>query len=319
MFSRAFSKAQPKFRWFSLKGYFQGVFWTIPAILTSNMNDILTRFSGTDLPPQEVTFFRYFFAALTILPIMLWKGKKSFYTKRPLLHAIRSIFLFIAIFCWTKGLTMSHLIVGGIFAQTTQIFVFLMAFIFLKESVNWQKTFAVFIGFLGVIIVAIGDSDINNLLNSFFTRRNSTLFFLTSTIFFALSDIVNKYFVNEEPLLPMLFYIYLGTMILSLYPTVVYWKTPSFQNLGHLSVLGLGGNALLFFLLRSFKATDVSALISVRYIEIFSAGILGYLFFSEIPSLQTFLGAFLVIISATIMSVYGVTSSNEARKNVFEV
>lgn len=288
---------------FFSKGHFRGILWMIPAILISNINDILMRLCGSDLPPQEVTFFRYFFSILILLPVAVYNGKKTFHTKRIFIHVIRSALLFGAISLWIKGLTMSSLVVGGVFAQTTQIFVVLMAFLLLKEAFSWQKTLSVLVGFFGVLIVSVGESSLHlgNFLDSFYKMENSALFFLLSSLLFAISDIINKQIAREEPILSMVFYVALGAMLFSLYPAILCWKTPSWQNLLYLLFLGVGGNSLLLFLLQSFKETDVSNLVGIRYMEIVSAGMLGYFFFSEIPSYQTFLGAFFILISITMI------------------
>lgn len=292
------------FKWFTQKGYAQGVFWIILVALTSNTNDILMRLVGTSLPPQEVTFFRYFFAVLTLLPVMLYQGKPSFHTKRPTLHLIRSILLFGAMSCWTKGLTMAPLATGGILAQTTQLFVLPMAFVFLKESVGWQRTLATLAGFAGVLVVAVGESGTDSLINSFTTMNNATLFFLAAAMMFALSDIINKQFVVKESTLSMLFYIALGTMIIAFYPAFLVWKTPTIKELAYLAVLGAGGNLILFFLLKAFAATDVSALAPFRYVEIFSAAIFGFFIFQEVPSLYLLIGACIIIPSTFAISYY---------------
>lgn len=298
-------------KWVSQKGYFQGIFWIILVALTSNMNDILMRLAGSSLPPQEITFFRYFFAVLTLLPVMLWQGKKAFYTKRPALHLVRSILLFGAMSCWAKGLTMTPLATVSVMAQTTQLFVLPMAFLFLKESVGWQRTLATLAGFAGVLIIAFGEAGSESLVQSFVTFNNATLFFLAAALLFALSDIINKRFVVQESTLSMLFYIALGTMLIALYPALLVWQEPSLKEIGYLAVLGAGGNLILFFLLRAFAATDVSALAPFRYVEVFSAGILGFLIFSEVPSFWVFVGASIIIPSTFAISYY---ETHQSRK-----
>lgn len=300
-------------KWISEKGYFQGVFWIILVALTSNTNDILTRFASKSLEPQEVTFFRYFFAVITLLPVMIWHGKKSFHTKRPALHLVRSLLLFVAMSCWAKGVSMAHLAVTGILAQTTQLFVLPMAFLILKEKVGWQRTVATLAGFAGVAVVALGESGSSNLLDSFANFDNATFFFLGAAILFALSDIINKRFVVAESTLSMLFYIALGTALIALYPALMVWKTPTLFELGYLSILGAGGNLILFFLLRAFAATDVSALAPFRYVEIFSAGILGYLIFSETPSYWALVGACIIIPSTFAISYYETHQSKKTK------
>lgn len=294
----------PSFSWFQQKGYAQGVFWIVLVALTSNMNDIIMRLLGNELSSFEVTFLRYFFATLTLLPIMLWKGKASFYTDRPLLHILRALLLFGAMGCWVTGLSMVHLIVASTMALTTNLFVLPMATVFLNERVGWQRTLATLLGFGGVFIVVYGAADSQHTLNNFFQAGNGALYLVAGAMMFALSDILNKRFVSSESTLSMMFYIALGTALIGIGPAMLAWQTPSFYQLGLLVLLGAGGNLILFFLLKAFAATDVSALAPFRYTELFTAGLLGFLLFGEVPTPWMLVGAAIIIPSTFWIASY---------------
>jgi S-adenosylmethionine uptake transporter len=281
--------------WFNKKGYFQGVFWIIMVALVSNTNDILMRLLGMSLPPMEIAFFRFLFATITLLPVMIYHGPSSFYTKRPILHCVRSVLLFGAIACWVMGLSMVHLVVASTLALTTNLFVLPMASVFLAEKVGWQRTVATLIGFIGVFIVVYESSVDKELVYDFMHSGNGAVYLIAATMMFALSDIVNKKFVGTESTLPMMFYIALGTTLIGLVPAYLVWVMPSLKQLFLLLLLGAGGNAILYCLLKAFSATDVSALSPYRYTELFSAGILGFIIFQEVPSPWTILAAALII------------------------
>lgn len=291
--------------WLSTPGYMQGVVWICLVALTSNTNDILMRLAGSNLPSMEIAFFRFLFATLTLLLIMLYNIKKgSFYTKRPALHLLRAALLFGAIACWTTGLTMVPLAAVSTFAQTTQLFVLPMAAVFLKEKVGWQRALATCAGFAGILCIVKGHSGDEGLVASLLSMNNGTLFLMAAAMMFALSDILNKRFVVEESTLSMMFYIALGTTVLGAYPAYHVWVEPSLADLGILALLGAGGNLILFFLLRAFAATDVSALAPFRYVEMIFAGLFGFLIFQEIPTFWTLMGAAIIVPSTFAIAYY---------------
>jgi S-adenosylmethionine uptake transporter len=291
--------------WFLKKGYFQGVFWITLVALTSNMNDILMRLAGCRIPAMEITFFRYFFATLTLLPIMLAKGKESFYTTRPLMHLVRSFLLFGAIACWSMAVTMVPLAVVSTMALTVPLFVLPMAFFLLKESVGWQRVFATIAGFLGIAVIVLANKNGDaSLMDSFMDGGNGTLYLLIAAVLFALSDIINKKYVSCESDLSMLFYLAFGTMVIGFFPAYQQWVTPSIHEIIYLLCLGAGGNLILYFLLRAFSATDVSALAPYRYTELIFATCFGYLFFKEIPTSTFWIGALIIIASTSLISYY---------------
>lgn len=291
--------------WFSSPGYMQGIFWICLVALTSNTNDILMRLVGSNLPSMEIAFFRFFFAMLTLLPVMLYHCKNgSFYTKRPALHLLRAALLFGAIACWTTGLTMVPLAAVSTFAQTTQLFVLPMAAVFLGERVGWQRALATCAGFAGILCIINGHAGEEGIVESLLSMNNGTLFLMAAAMMFALSDILNKRFVVEESTLSMMFYIALGTTLLGAYPAYHVWVSPSYGDLVLLALLGAGGNLILFFLLRAFAATDVSALAPFRYVEMIFAGIFGFFIFHEVPTFWTLVGAAIIVPSTFAIAYY---------------
>lgn len=289
--------------WFFRKGYVQGVFWITLVALTSNLNDILMR-ETSRLPAQEVTFFRYFFAVITLLPIMLYHYKTAFKTQRPGLHIIRALLLFGAIFAWAAAVKMVPLAVMSTFALTVPIFVLPMASVFLKETVGWQRTLATLVGFAGIFTVIYGTSTDKDFLKELMTLNNGTWYLMFAALLFALSDIVNKKYVTQESNLSMLFYIALFTALFAYLPAHLAWVVPTPKEFALLFALGAGGNLILFFLLKAFAATDVSALAPYRYTELFFAGFMGYLFYNEIPTMWTFIGTGIIIASTASIAYY---------------
>lgn len=291
------------FSWFVKQGYFQGVFWITLVALTSNTNDILMRLAGQNIPSLEITFFRYFFAVLTLLPVMLMHRKTAFATQRPALHVVRSILLFGAIACWSAAVTMVPLAVVSTLALTIPLFVLPMASFFLKEKVGWQRTVATLAGFSGIFLVVYASTS-ESFWSELKSLNNGTLFLIIAAVFFALSDIINKKFVSKESDLSMLFYIALGTSLIAFIPAYQNWVQPSFQEYVYFFCLGAGSNLILYFLLRAFSSTDISALAPYRYTELIFATFFGYFFFLEVPSQWFWIGASIIVASTAAISSY---------------
>lgn len=290
--------------WVKRPGYAQGIFWIMLVAVTSNLNDILMRLVGSHLPAMEITFFRFLFATLSLLPVMIYHGKQAFYTQRPLLHLLRSVLLFGAIGCWVTGLKMVPLVVVSTLALTTNLFVLPMAIVFLHERVGWQRAMATMIGFIGVLVVVLGETHSDNVIESLVSFNNGTLFLVGAAMMFALSDILNKKFVVKESTLSMMFYIALGTTLCGAFPAYSVWTIPTSFEYSLLILLGVGGNLILYFLLQAFAATDVSALTPFRYTELFVAAITGFLIWQEIPSLWNLVGAAIIIPSTFAIAYY---------------
>ena len=296
------SKRQPL--WMFRTGYLQGVFWIILVALTSNMNDILMRLAGR-LPAMEITFFRYFFAVLTLSPIMFMEGKSAFITTRSWLHILRGGLLFGAIALWASAVTLVPLAVMSTFALTVPLFSLPLARFFLKEHVGWQRTLATFMGFMGILITIYdGSSPEINFWDSLLTLNKALVYLVIASVLFALSDIINKIYVTKESTTSMLFYISLCTSIFGFIFAQTIWIPPTPVELIYMFILGAGSNLILYFLLRAFTSTDVSSLAPYRYIELFFSGLFGFMFFSEIPTQGIFIGAAIIVVATASIAYY---------------
>lgn len=293
--------------WFNSKGFLQGIFWMILVCIISNMNDVLIKHVGGRLSGAEVAFFRFLFSTLWLLPFMLARGKGSFQTKYPKVHFVRSLLLVLAVAPWCYGVASLPLTLATTLAFTTPFFILPLAKIFLKEHVGWQRCAATIVGFVGILVSV-------NFTGAAFNPMALAL--VASTVMFATLDIINKKLLTEdESLLSMLFFSALGTAVLGFIPALLTWETPTLQEMGFLALLGGGGSLILFFLLKAYAATEVSALQPFKYFELVLSAIFGFVIFQEFPTTSTLLGA-AIIIPATLYIVFFETRQQRKRTDL---
>jgi drug/metabolite transporter (DMT)-like permease len=79
----------------------------------------------------------------------------------------------------------------------------------------------------------------------------------------------------------------------------MHWSNPApWQWLGF-AAAGVLGSLAHYLLTRGFRATDISATQSLRFLDLVWAALMGWLVFADIPSHSTLLGA-LVILASTV-------------------
>jgi S-adenosylmethionine uptake transporter len=282
-----------------------GALWFILSLLSSSINDIISRYTGLYMPTIEVAFFRFLFTVLTLLPFIIYNGLSSIKSEKPLVHIARGVLLYFGITAWTHGLSLVPVVTATVISFTVPLFTLILALLFLNEKVTWQRWLATILGFLGIIIILRPDAGSFN---------PYVLVFLISSLGFAGIDILNKKYVLQETMLGMLFYSALVTTILSA-PGVAYvWVWPSLSDLLLLFILGASANLILFFLLKAFAIEDATALAPYRYLELLISTILGFILLKEIPGIHTFYGA-IIIIPTSLFIVY---SENNKLKDATE-
>lgn len=277
-----------------LKVYFIGVSWFLLSLFSSSVNDIIAKYMGMRLHSYEITFFRFFFGAITLIPFILYYGKQTLKTAHPFIHLSRGILLFFAMTAWTYGLSIAPVTTGTAISFATPLFVLALAVFFLNENIIWQRWLVTIIGFIGILItLKLHTEDFDPKM----------LIFIAATLAFAIMDIINKKFIIQESMLSMLFYPALIAAALSLITLIKYWQTPTFYELSLLFVLGASGNLILLFILKAFALTDATALAPYRYLELIISATAAYFIFNELPEQSTFYGA-LILIPSTLFIIY---------------
>lgn len=274
--------------------YVRGISWFILSLIVSVANDSFAKHLSGNLDSNQVAFFRFFFGVLTLLPFMIYRGKEAFKTNRFFMHISRGAILYVAISLWIYSLSIVPIVVATLTTFVVPLFVLILAPIFLKEKISTPLLFATIVGFLGVLIVLEPNSSAFN---------PSSLLMLVSAFMFASLDIINKKFVQKESMLSMLFYSALVTALLGFFPALESWKQPSTQDLITCLFLGAGGNLILFFLLKAFSLVPASSVAPYRYLELIFSGVVGYLFFAEVPTIYSAVGA-AIIVPATLYVAY---------------
>ncbi|TDG95756.1 DMT family transporter [Cardinium endosymbiont of Culicoides punctatus] len=275
--------------------YCQSLVWLFFSMLSSCLNDVVTKYLAVGLTSYQICFFRFAFGSLFLIPIMIYhKGIHAFKTKYLVLHFFRGTFLAIGMGLYCYGLTQVEMSTVTVIGFTNPIFILILARIFLKERVAWPIWLATLCVFIGMSLVfrpaVIG-------------YNTPVLGCILSTIFFASLDVINKKFVAHEAILSMLFFSNLMASFCMLPVAGYTWHTPTLYQLLVLSILGIGSNLILYFLLKAFQLVDASTLAPFRYTELIFSILFGYLFFHEWPAFTTWLGAG-IIISCTCFIAY---------------
>lgn len=277
-----------------LRSYFIGIGWFILSLVSSSVSDVISKYAGLRLHSYEVTFFRFMFGTITLIPFIFYYGTNTLKTSRPFVHFIRGVLLFFGIAGWTYGLTIAPITTGTVITFTIPIFVLVLGVFFLSEHIIWQRWLVTIVVFAGLIVtLGVSAEDFNP----------ETLIFVIAAVAFAILDIFNKRFVVKESMISMLFYTAIITALLAFPFALNYWVTPTMYELFLLFILGMNANLLLYFILKAFTHADATAVAPYRYLELILSAAVAYLVFNEVPKESTIYGA-LIIIPSTLFIIY---------------
>jgi S-adenosylmethionine uptake transporter len=292
---------------FNQNGYYQGIFFLIVMMLASCVSDVIAKFMGQHLNAVEVIFFRFFFGLITLLPFILSKGIRVLKTSSLFFNITRGLLGVISFYLYTYSLVHIQLVEVVTILWISPLFVIILSALCLNESVGKMRCIATVFGFLGIAIIVLQDS------GTIFSFKWIYMIPVFAAFLFSVQDVIIKKMLNNENHLSMLFYYSLVTTILTFVPMIFVWQTPTIFELTMLFCLGVLANILQYFLFRAFSSTNLSALAPFKYLEFALSTAMGFVFFSEIPSLNVLTGAVILVIS----TLYLAYSENKKRVNVW--
>jgi len=269
-----------------------GFLYMFISICAFSIMDLIVKWSE-NYPIGEVLFFRGFCGMIPIFFLIPTERYFNFYkTNRPFLHFKRcmsGLVAIVAIFIALRKLPLAT-VVSITFAAP--IFTTIMSILFLSEKVGLYRWLAVLVGFIGVLIISEpGFSSLN--------------FYYIYPIIFCLGlsyvAIAIKQLSSTEPVWLIGLYFSFSIMIMSFFTLSQGWIIPNLKDLFLLCMVGILGGLANLWLTQSYKFADVSLVTPLKYLALLFAIFFGYMFWDEIPTTKTLLGAALVIISSIII------------------
>jgi drug/metabolite transporter (DMT)-like permease len=251
--------------------------------------DGFAKYLSSTLPVLQITWSRYFFTVVIVLPIMLvFFRKKLTWTEQPKLQLIRGLLLFCANILFFYSISIISLAKALTLAFIAPLIVTALSPVLLDEKVGFKRWVAVITGFIGSLIV---------IRPGFVELNLASIAALGTGVLYGFYLIITRKLHNSDsPLLTLLLTgvvgAILGTIIMPtvwVQPTIIEWYMMFgigfFASLGHL------------FLILSLKYADASKLAPFGYFEIVTNIIIGYFFFNQFPDYWHFLGLFIIISS----------------------
>ena len=262
------------------------------SICAFSVMDLIVKWSE-NYPVGEVLFFRGLFGMITIFFLIPREKYFNFYkTNRPMLHfkrCIAGLIAIVAIFIALRNLPLAT-VVSISFAAP--IFTTILSIFFLSEKVGLYRWLAVIVGFIGILIIS----------QPGFTSFN--IYYIYPIIFclgLSYVAIAIKKLSSTEPVWLIGFYFSFSIMIISFFTFHQGWIIPKLLDLFLLSMVGILGGLANLWLTQSYKYSDVSLVTPIKYLALVFAILFGYIFWEEIPTIKTLMGAFLVIMSSVII------------------
>ena len=275
----------------------KGVIFFMTAIFLISVVDTVCKVFTKDLHSIQLVWGYFVGINLTLWVFFLFKGEKFSNlrrTERPLLQIIRPAFLVCSISSLFIGLTYLPIAEATVIGFVAPLFITALSVPILKEHVDIHRWSAVAIGLVGVIIIIRPGGDLWHL---------ASVMPLLGALFFALFQIITRLLAATERTHTTLFYTGLGGLAWSSLIVPFVWVTPSITHIFVFLSTGAMGAMAHLCMISAFDRAEASLLAPYNYTKLIWVSVLGYLIFNDVPSLDMWIGA-IIIVSAGFYVLY---------------
>ena len=266
-----------------------GIIFAILAYFSFSLLDTLQKTIVIYHSIFQILFLKYFFTLfLSVIESYRKKNINFFKTKKLTLQITRSILSIIESGCFVLSFKYLSLADAHSIASLTPVIVVALSALILREKVNLKTWIAIFIGFVGVLIIMRPGLSIFDPMS---------LIPLTAAFFLSLYQIVTRKVSEYDSSETSLFYTSVVGIILMSFIIPFFWQP--MQSFSYLLFLGVGifFSVGIYFQIIALSFTKASIVQPFHYTLILWAIILGYIFYDDLTDLPTITGAIVITLS----------------------
>ena len=271
-----------------------GLAYILLSVFFASLMVILIKYLSDTVNIYSILFYRGFFGFIFVLFLFIKIDFNILYTKKIHLHLIRSIINALALYFWFTSLTMSSLADVSAIGNSAPIFTTLLAILFMKEKIILSRILAIFLGFLGVIII---------LNPSFDYFKIGHYYALIAAILWGFLVVFLKNLSRTENFISVIFYFQLFLFLSFGILFYEYIEIQTNLNFIFILLLALFGNLSQIFYFQALKLRDISYISPFEYLRFIFLTLFGIIFFYEYPNIKTYIGS-LTIFSGIIVLNY---------------
>jgi drug/metabolite transporter (DMT)-like permease len=257
----------------------------------------LVKLLGERIPFPEIMFFRSL-VALPVVLFIVWRLGQGFAlaTQRFPQHLLRATTGTLAMGCSFFALTVLPLAEHSALTFTTPLFVTLLAIPFLGERVGVHRFAAVALGFLGILVIAVGQGAFQGAVEAWVAIGMAVA--VLHGVFSAMTTLLVRSLSSTERSTTIVLWQSLLMTAFTGMTLPFLWVTPGWDELWLLLAVGLVGGVAQVLLTEAFASAQVSSLGAYSYTGILWAVLLGWIVFGDVPGAMTFLGAGLIVLAS---------------------
>jgi len=265
-----------------------GILLMVGAIATFTVIDACAKFLIGSVPPMMVVFARYGLSLLYVVGLMWWTGALTAKSDHRSLQILRGVLLFASTLMNFVALQYLRLDQTSAIFFSNPLWVCALSPFLLGERIGPRRWAAVFLGFLGVLLIIRPGAD---------GFHWAMLLSVTVAVFTALYQIITRKIAGRDPALVSLLLPSIVGTTLAMPLGIINWHVPAWGLVGLMLLMGFAGGVGHHLLIKAHTMAPAPTLAPFIYTQIIWMIIVGYVVFGDVPDIHTLIGASIVVSS----------------------
>jgi len=256
------------------------------------------------LPAGQIVFFRSFFAIVPILILLGWQRElaTAFHTTRPGRHVVRGVVGVSSMLFGFYALTRLPLPEAIILNYAQPLLVVVISALVLGETVRAFRWTAVAIGFVGVLIISWPKLTLFTSPEGMGSAQAlGVIAALIAAAISAVAMIQVRSLVATDKSSTIVLWFSLTSTAVALLTIPFGWEAMNTWQVFCLVMAGLFGGVAQIVMTEAYRHASIATIAPFEYTSILFGFVLGYLLFSDLPTIHTIVGGTIVIASGVLI------------------
>jgi drug/metabolite transporter (DMT)-like permease len=269
----------------------RGILFMILAMAGFAFEDLFIKILSSHLPISEIIIILGFTGSVVFLIIAIIQREPIIHKDALSKHVImRTIFELLGAVFFVTAIALTPLSSASAILQITPLLVTIGAVIFFKEKVGWRRWSAVFVGFIGVLLI---------LRPGFEGFMPESIFALLGSLFLAARDLATRAMKTSLSSVTIALYAFIAFGISGV--LIIPFNSPMIVPTTNLIIYFIGasifGVIAYYSLVTSSRIGEMSVISPFRYSRIVFAILLAVIILGERPDSLTLIGASIIVAS----------------------
>ncbi|MBL8700382.1 MAG: DMT family transporter [Alphaproteobacteria bacterium] len=269
--------------------FLRGLAFVLCSALCFGLLDASGKWLSRDHHVLQVVWARYFFAVLVLVP---WMGRTgvaaAFRSARPGLQIVRAGILAATSIMFFFAIRFIQLAEAQAISFVAPLVVTALAALVLREHVGPRRWAAVFVGFVGVLVIIRPGAGV---------MHWAAGIVLLQAVLGAGYHLLTRFLAAHDPArVTFMFTGMVGAVLFSVLAPFV-WSAPTPLHWAMMVTMGVFGTVGHWCLIQAYRYAEASSLAPFLYASLPWVTLLGWIVFGDLPDRWTVVGAAIVIAS----------------------